>query len=108
MALEEALQQSPGTFGKLPGGVLSVQFGPDGRLFSTGRDKALRVYSSQGKVIGALPPSSAMLTKVAVRFDGRVAFAGDAQGNVHIWDGSKEEMLQTYGLGAQLGDGRNR
>ncbi len=97
-----------GTFGKLPGGVLSVQFGPDGRLFSTGRDKAVRVYSSLGKVLGALPPSLVMLTKVAVSFDGKIAFAGDAKGNVHIWDGSKEEMLQPYGLGAQLGDGRNR
>lgn len=99
---------APGTFGKLPGGVLSVQFGPDGRLFSTGRDKALRVYSSQGKALGALPPSTAMLTKVAVSFDGKVAFAGDAQGKVHIWDGNKEEMLQPYGLGAQLVEGRNR
>ena len=59
---------APGTFGKLPGGVLSVQFGPDGRLFSTGRDKALRVYSSQGKPLGALPPSTAVSGRTASPF----------------------------------------
>ena len=83
----------PGNFGKLPGGVLSVQFGVDGRLFSTGRDRALRVFSTLGKALGALPPGPSMLTKIAVSFDGKMAIAGDASGKVHFWDGSKETLL---------------
>ena len=85
---------APGTFGKLPGGVLSVQFAPDGRLFTVGRDRALRIFTSDGKPAGALAPSTSVLTKVAVSFDGKLAFAGDALGKLHMWDGKKETVFE--------------
>jgi len=80
---------APNTFGNLPGGVLSVQFAPDGRLISVGRDSTVRIWSADGKPKGASPPNPALLTKVAVSSDGKLSIAGDYQGNLVIWDGVK-------------------
>ena len=85
---------APGTFGKLQGGVLSVQFAPNGRLLTVGRDRALRTFTSDGKPAGALAQTTSLLTKVAVSFDGKLAFAGDALGKLHMWDGKKETVFE--------------
>ena len=80
---------APNTYGNLPGGVLSVQFAPDGRLVSVGRDSTVRIWSADGKPKGASPAASALLTKVAVSCDSNLAIAGDYLGNLLIWDGGK-------------------
>jgi len=82
------------TFGSPPGGVLSLQFAPDGRLFSVGRDSTIRVWSADGKPKGGAP-ASALLTKVAASFDGKLAIAGDYAGNLSIWDGAKTVTVNT-------------
>ena len=85
---------APGTFGKLPGGVLSVQFGADGRLATVGRDRTMRMFTSEGKPVGMLVAAASMLTKVAVNLDGKLVFAGDAQGKLHMWDGKQETIFE--------------
>ena len=80
---------APNTYGVIPGGVLAAQFTADGRIASVGRDCAIRIWSADGKARSASPPAEALLTKVAVSFDGKLAIAGDYQGQIVIWDGQK-------------------
>ncbi len=89
---------APGSYGKVEGGVLSVQWMPDGRLASVGRDRTLRVWSSDGKPKGAGTPDDALLTKVAAGYDGKQVIAGDYEGRVQIWDGQKTFMVAPKGL----------
>ncbi len=98
--IAKAHQPKPpqGTFGTPPGGVLSVQFGPDGRLFSVGRDSTIRVWSADGKPKGAGPANAALLTKVAVSVDGKLAIAGDYQGELVLWDGAKAATVAPAAL----------
>ncbi len=75
------------SIGKAHKGVLGVQFASDGRIVSTGRDSTIRIWSADGKPKGASAASDALLTKVAVSCDGKLAIAGDYQGRIVIWDG---------------------
>ena len=67
-------------------GVMSAVFGPDGLVYSVGRDDAVRVWSADGKPKGASKPNDCLLTKVAVSPDGKLAVAGDYQGRLVFWD----------------------
>ncbi len=40
-----------GVYGKLPNGILAAKFGPDGTLFTAGRDQAVRLWDASGKTI---------------------------------------------------------
>jgi WD40 repeat protein len=87
---------APNTYGVIPGGVLAARFTADGRIASVGRDSAIRVWSVDGKSKSASPPAEAMLTKVAVSFDGKLAIAGDYRGRIVMWDGQKPVTLTTH------------
>jgi WD40 repeat protein len=76
--------------------VLAARFTADGRIASVGRDSAIRVWSVDGKSKSASPPAEAMLTKVAVSFDGKLAIAGDYRGRIVMWDGQKPVTLTTH------------
>jgi WD40 repeat protein len=78
--------------------VLSVQFAPDGRLVSVGRDSTIRIWGMDGKQKSASNPSPALLTKVAVSFDGNLCIAGDFQGRLLIWDGKGSVTLSPHAL----------
>lgn len=78
---------APGTYGIIPGGVLGLQFAPDGRLASVGRDSTIRVWTADGKAASASPKCDALLTKAAVSFDSKLALGGDFRGRVQVWDG---------------------
>jgi WD40 repeat protein len=75
--------------------VLSVQFTSDGRIVSVGRDSIIRTWGADGKPRGnASPVNDALLTKVAASADAKLFVAGDYQGKVILWDGSKPVVLR--------------
>ena len=71
-------------------GVMSVAFGPDGLLYSVGRDSTYRAWTANGKPKGAGKPQDSLLTKVAASADSKLAIAGDYQGRILTWDAKGE------------------
>ncbi len=65
------------------GGVQSVEFTPDGRLVSSGRDKTARVWDQTGKQLMA----SEEFGDIALRAEmaGERVIAGDWSGQVRVW-----------------------
>jgi WD40 repeat protein len=80
-------------YGKPPSGVLSVQYMQDGRLVTIGRDKAIHLWTSEGKAIAATTPGDALLTKVTATFDSKLFIAGDYEGRLTFWDGKQTSLL---------------
>ena len=74
----------PGTFGKLPSGVLAISFARDGRLLSAGRDKFARLWKADGSQAKTYSYAPVMPTAVAVSHDGQIVIVGDASGAVHF------------------------
>jgi WD40 repeat protein len=87
-----------GTYGTPPGGVMSLQFASDGRLFSVGRDSTIRVWGMDGKQKAASPAAAELLTRVAVSPDGKLAIAGDFAGKLILWDGKQNTVLKPQAL----------
>lgn len=65
------------------GGVQSVDFTPDGRLVSSGRDKTAKVWDQTGKQLMASEP----FTDIALRAEmaGERVVAGDWNGKIRVW-----------------------
>ncbi|MEE3371491.1 MAG: c-type cytochrome domain-containing protein [Planctomycetota bacterium] len=76
--------RTPGTFGRLPSGVLAVSFASDGRLLSCGRDKLARLWKADGSQAKTYSYAPAMPTAVAISHDGQTVIVGDASGMVHF------------------------
>ena len=76
--------RAPGTFGRLPNGVLAISFASDGRLLSCGRDKFARLWKTDGSQAKTYSYAPAMPTAVAFSHDGRTVMVGDASGEVHF------------------------
>jgi WD40 repeat protein len=102
MAKAHQPKPAAGTFGTPPGGVLSVQFASDGRLVSVGRDRVIRIWSSDGKPVGASTAQPALLTKVAASPDSKLFIAGDYEGKLLLWDGRQISTLSTHSAQAKL------
>lgn len=77
-------------YGKIPSGVLSLQYVSDGRLVTVGRDRIIHLWTTEGKAIAATPPCDALLTKVTASFDGKLFVAGDYEGHLKFWDGKSK------------------
>jgi WD40 repeat protein len=75
----------PGVYGKLPGGILCVSFGPRGQLASAGRDRVVRWWDPSGRQLKTFSADGALVTQVTVSHDGRTLIAGDAAGQLHFW-----------------------
>ena len=84
MPAPHAPQRAAGTYGKLPSGVLSIEFAADGWFASGGRDRKVRVWDPAGKALQAFD-CGALPTKVAISSDGHDVICGDAAGEVHFW-----------------------
>lgn len=80
------------TFGKLPGGVLCVQFANDGKMFSVGRDNIIRMWSADGKKLAESEALAVLPTRLAVTPDGTSVLVGDLKGNVFVWDVTSTKM----------------
>jgi WD40 repeat protein len=80
----------PGHYGKLPSGLLSLAFGPDGRFVTAGRDRWVRLWTvaaaqaASFEIVGSLP------TKVAISHDGQTIVIGDSAGEVRFQDVAKK------------------
>jgi WD40 repeat protein len=59
----------------------------DGRLASVGRDRTMKIWTSEGKPVSSSPVEADLLTKVTVSFDSKITVAGDYRGRVLLWDG---------------------
>ena len=88
-----APKPAPGFYGKPPNGILSVQFLPDGRLATVGRDNTIKLWTSDGKPQGASKHFETLLTKVAASYDSKLVIAGDYQGSLVVWDGKETTLL---------------
>jgi hypothetical protein len=80
-------------YGKIPSGVLSVQYMSDGRLVTIGRDKEIHLWTSDGKPVSATTPGDALLTKVTASWDSKLFIAGDYEGRLTFWDGKQTSLL---------------
>ncbi|RMF88317.1 MAG: hypothetical protein D6741_19400 [Planctomycetota bacterium] len=68
------------------GGVETIDFLPDGRLVSGGRDKTVKVWDAAGKAIKTFPAFPEIVLEVAASFDGRHIVAGDWSGEIRLLD----------------------
>ncbi len=73
------------SYGKRPGGVLSVGFTRDGKLVSSGRDRFVRLWDVSGSPLGSFATPDALPLKVASGSDGKTLIAGDSGGKLHFW-----------------------
>jgi WD40 repeat protein len=79
------LKEKPkGTAFKVPG-VTSVDFAPDGRLLTTGRDNAVRLFLTNGNQQLALPELKDLPTRAVVGHTGKWFATGDFAGGVKLY-----------------------
>ena len=74
-----------GFTGKLPNGVLSVDFRQDGLVVSTGRDQHIRTWKTNSVQPFSKPLLVGTPIQVAVGYKGKKHIIGDSMGNVHFW-----------------------
>jgi hypothetical protein len=67
------------------GGVLSIDVHPSGRIASSGRDRRIKVWEPDGKLVSNLGPAQDQTTRVAWTADGQSVVSGDLAGEVRVW-----------------------
>ena len=68
-----------------PGGVLSIDVHPSGRIASSGRDRRIKVWKPDGTLMISLGPAQDRVTRVAWVSDGQSVVSGDLSGEVRVW-----------------------
>jgi cytochrome c/WD40 domain-containing protein len=66
------------------GGVLSMQWAPDGRIITSGRDRHARVWDGGGALQVAFGPMDDIATAAVLTGDGTRAVVGDFTGSVRV------------------------
>jgi WD40 repeat protein len=80
------------------GGAAWIAWLPDGRLVTTGRDRQVKLWKSDGSLERAMGPLSDIGTRVVVTGDGQRVFAGDWGGGLvalATGDGSRAGFIDT-------------
>lgn len=67
------------------GGVLSIAIDRTGRIASGGRDRRVKAWSLEGKLIYDVGPARDQATRTAWGFGGTSIIAGDLSGEVRVW-----------------------
>jgi hypothetical protein len=67
------------------GGVLSVDVDATGLIASAGRDRRIKVWDAQGKVVNDLGPTDEDATRVVWTGDGKSVLTGDLSGQIRLW-----------------------
>jgi WD40 repeat protein len=75
----------PGTYGKLPNGVVAARFDAEGRLCTAGRDHTIRVWDGTGAEIQSFLLKDAQPLCAALSHKGDKIIGGDTAGEVHFW-----------------------
>ena len=78
-------------------GILDIDFARDGRFLTTGRDRTLRWWQTDGNPIGEISALEGLPTQGAFSHDGKFAFSGDIDGKLLIWDLDSKSALQILG-----------
>ena len=86
------------SFGTQPGGALSVRYGHDNRIVTTGRDGVTRLWDENGEGQKAFEKLTDLATQAVFTHDGTRVIAGDMQGLLRVWnaaDGKRIDDLST-------------
>lgn len=75
------------------GGTLDVKFGRDGRLLTCGRDRQVKVWKPDGKLIKSYRGPRDLPLEAVFDHDLKRIFAGDWTGTIHVWDASSGKVL---------------
>ena len=70
------------SYGKNDTAVLSVQYAADGKLWTSGRDRLLRVWTAEGKRLNASQALAPLPAHIAISADGKLAIAGGDRGEL--------------------------
>jgi hypothetical protein len=73
-------------WGTQPGGALSVRFGHDNRVLTTGRDGKTRLWGNDGVGQREFEKLSDVATQAVFSHDGGRVIAGDMQGLLRVWN----------------------
>ncbi len=85
-------------FGTQPGGALSVRYGHDNRILTTGRDGITRMWNEAGAGQRGFEKLSDVATHAVFSHDDRRVIAGDLRGLIRVWttaDGKWVDDLST-------------
>ncbi|MBI5865148.1 MAG: hypothetical protein HZB38_11695 [Planctomycetes bacterium] len=75
------------------GGVLCVRFAHDGRLVTCGRDKAAKLWNSDGAAIRALPAMGDIAVACGIDVSGKRVVVADVLGAVRVFDAESAVAL---------------
>jgi hypothetical protein len=68
------------------GGVLALDVHPGGRIVSAGRDRRVKVWETDGRLVANLGPTADEATRVTWAADARSLASGDGSGEVRLWN----------------------
>lgn len=74
-------------------GAQSVDFAPDGRIVSGGRDKKVKIWKVDGNLEREIVASTDIVMSVAFSQDSKRVFSGDYTGNISVWEAASGEKL---------------
>lgn len=92
-AAPHAVRREPFRYTRLTG-ILDVACANDGRFITTGRDRTLRWWNSDGTAIGEIRDLEALPTQAVFSRDGKHVVTGDLKGNLQIWDTQSRSLIQ--------------
>ena len=68
------------------GGALGIAFAQNGNIATVGRDKTVKIWQGDGKLLKSIAASDDVVLSVAISHDGKRAFTGDWHGAIKVWD----------------------
>ena len=69
-----------------PGGVLAFAWARDGSFITSGRDRVVKLWKSDFKLLREFKEQPDLPVAVAIDSDGKRAFAADYRGQITVWD----------------------
>lgn len=92
-ASPHTVKQEPSRYTRLTG-ILDIAFARDGRFLTTGRDRTLRIWQTDGNAIGEVRNLKSLPTQAIFSWDGKTVVTGDLDGHLRIWDAGSRALIQ--------------